>query len=519
MPLQLLDFVVFGCYFLAVGIIAVYASRGLKTGTDLFLAGRSLGFATVGLALFASNISSTTLIGLMGEAYRNGISVANFEWMSGLMLIFCAFFVFPAFLRTGVTTIPEFLEGRFSPNIRRYYSAITIVISMLADTAGSLYAGALVLMMFVPGLSLEATCVGLALLTGVYTITGGLKAVVYTENLQATVLLLGSALLAFLTFYHLDFSWSTVKASLPKDHLSLIRPLDTQGIPWLGTFIGIPMIGFFYWGMNQYIVQRVLGAKNEWHASAGAIFAGALKLLPLFVMVLPGAMALAFPELSDLEKGDLVYPTLVQIFLPAGIKGLVLAGLTAALMSSVASTLNSSATLLVQDFIVPKRPDLSPQALLHWGRMATAGFMVFAALWAPLIQFFPGIFPYIQQVFAFLAPPLVAIFLAGFFLRQVSAKAAWVTLLAGHLVSFSIMVLSIMGAVSLHYTIVAGFLALAAMISCVLLSLVWPNNEDKRAFMFEPGNWRAQITHWVHDLRLYAAVVLMLMLALLVTFW
>lgn len=519
MPLQLLDFIVFGCYFLAVAIIAIYASRGLKTGSDLFLAGRSLGFVTVGLALFASNISSTTLIGLMGEAYRSGISVANFEWMSGLVLIFCAFFVFPAFLRTGVSTIPEFLEGRFSANIRRYYSAITIAISMLADTAGSLYAGALVLMMFVPGLSLEATCITLALLTGAYTIAGGLKAVVYTENLQATVLLLGSALLAFLIFYHLDFSWSTVKASLPKDHLSLIRPLDSEGIPWLGTLIGVPMIGFFYWGMNQYIVQRVLGAKNEWHASAGAILAGALKLLPLFVMVLPGTMALAFPKLSHLQKGDLVYPTLVQTFLPAGIKGLVLAGLTAALMSSIASTLNSSATLLIQDFVVPQRPDLTPRALLRWGRLATAGFMIFAALWAPLIQFFPGIFPYIQQVFAFLAPPLVAIFFAGFFLRRVSAKAAWITLLSGHLVAFSIMVLQFMGMVSLHYTIVAGFLTLIAMVCCVLLSLVWPNIEDKSTFMFQPSNLRKHITHWIYDLRIYASIVLVLMLALLVAFW
>jgi len=271
--------------------------------------------------------------------------------------------------------------------------------------------------------------------------------------------------------------------------------------------------------MNQYIVQRVLGAKNEWHASAGAILAGALKLLPLFVMVLPGTMALAFPELSHLQKGDLVYPTLVQTFLPAGIKGLVLAGLTAALMSSIASTLNSSATLLIQDFVVPRRPDLTPQALLRWGRLATAGFMILAALWAPLIQFFPGIFPYIQQVFAFLAPPLVAIFFAGFFLRQVSAKAAWITLLAGHLVAFSIMVLQFMGMVSLHYTIVAGFLTLIAMVCCVLLSLVWPNIEDKSTFMFQPSNLRKHITHWIYDLRIYASIVLVLMLALLVAFW
>jgi len=271
--------------------------------------------------------------------------------------------------------------------------------------------------------------------------------------------------------------------------------------------------------MNQYIVQRVLGAKNEWHASAGAILAGALKLLPLFVMVLPGTMALAFPELSHLQKGDLVYPTLVQTFLPAGIKGLVLAGLTAALMSSIASTLNSSATLLIQDFVVPRRPDLTPQALLRWGRLATAGFMILAALWAPLIQFSRVFFLIFNRFLHFWLPLWSPFSLRVFFLRQVSAKAAWITLLAGHLVAFSIMVLQFMGTVSLHYTIVAGFLTLIAIVCCVLLSLVWPNTEDKSTFMFKPSNLRKHITHWVHDLRIYAFVVLVLMVALLVAFW
>jgi len=243
------------------------------------------------------------------------------------------------------------------------------VISMLADTAGSLYAGALVLIMFIPELTLTPTCILLALLTGSYTIAGGLKAVVYTESLQAIILLLGSAVLALLTFAQFDFSWGLIQDTLPNGHLSLIRPLDDPGIPWLGTLIGIPAIGVFYWVMNQYIVQRVLGAKTAWHASAGAIFAGALKLLPLFIMVLPGALAL--PLFPGLARADLVYPKLVEAFLPPGLKGLVLAGLTAALMSSVASTLNSSATLLIHDFIVPKKPHLSPKALLNAGRLAT----------------------------------------------------------------------------------------------------------------------------------------------------
>lgn len=516
--MAIFDLITFGLYFLVVVAIGVIASRGLKSGSDLFLAGRNLGFVSIGLALFASNISSTTLIGLMGEAYRSGISVANFEWIAGLILLFGAFFVFPAFLRSRITTIPEFLEGRFSSNIRSYYSMITIVISMLADTAGSLYAGALVLIMFVPELKLTPTCILLALLTGSYTISGGLKAVVYTESLQAIVLLLGSVVLALLTFAQFDFSWGLVQETLPNGHLSLIRPLDDPGIPWLGTLIGIPTIGIFYWVMNQYIVQRVLGAKTAWHASAGAIFAGALKLLPLFIMVLPGALAL--PLFPGLARADLVYPKLVETLLPPGLRGLVLAGLTAALMSSVASTLNSSATLLIHDFIVPKKPHLTPKALLTAGRLATAGFMLFAALWAPLIQFFPGIFSYLQQVFSYLAPPLVAIFLAGFFFSGVSAKAAWMTLLGGHAVSLLVMILQFMGWITLHYTIVAGVLTFACAIVCLVLSRVWPNTQDKRNFMFVPPTLRpSPILALSYDIRLYAGVILLLMGILLAAFW
>ena len=516
----LLDYLVFSLYFLVVAVIAVIASRGLKSGSDLFLAGRSLGFISIGLALFASNISSTTLIGLMGEAYRSGISVANFEWMSGLVLIFGAFFVFPILLRSRITTIPEFLENRFSPVIRRYYSMITIVISMLADTAASLYAGALVLIMFIPELKLTPTCIFLAFLTGSYTMAGGLRAVVYTESIQAVVLLVGSAVLALLAYAKFDFSWGNVETALPDGYLSLIRPLGGEGIPWLGTLIGIPSIGIFYWVMNQYIVQRVLGAKNSWHAGAGAIFAGSLKLLPLFFMVLPGALAL--PLFPGLSKGDLVYPSLVRALLPPGLVGLVLAGLTAALMSSVASTLNSAATLLIHDFVIPKRPHLSPGSLLIRGRLATAGFMMFAALWAPLVQFFPGIFNYIQEVFSYLAPPLVAIFLTGLFFSQVSAKAAWLTLIGGHTLSFVLMTLDFLDVITIHYTIIAGLLTVASLLGCLLLSWVWPNSEDVSRFMFTPrtyGRLGRVVNNTVYDLRVYATIVLALMGVLLVFFW
>ena len=468
--LQGADYAVMAVYVLLVTVIGWRVSRRAPTADDLFLAGRSLGWGVVGLSLFASNISSTTLIGLPGAAWENGISVANYEWMAALVLVFSAFFIVPRLLRAGVTTVPEWLEQRFDGRLRRYLSAVSIVLSIVLDTAGSLYAGAVVLMTFMPGLALGWTCAAMALFAGVYTVAGGLRAVVYTDVLQTVVLLVGSAVLCGIVLSRFDFSWTQIRDSVGADHLSLVQPLDDPAMPWLGLLIGVPVLGFYYWTMNQYVAQRILGARNLEQATKGALLAAALKLLPLVLMVLPGALAASL--FVDLERGDQVFPMLVRELAPVGLAGLILSGLMAAIMSSVDSALNSASTLITVDFVRPRRPHMSARAQAGLGRWITLGLMVFAALWAPMIDRFPGLFNYLQQGFAYVTPPLVAVFLLGRFWPQLGSVAAFRAVVLGHVISAALFAAAQWGWHAVHFTIVAGALCLVTAALAVGLQLL-----------------------------------------------
>lgn len=455
--LSALDYTAIGAYLLAVILIGSWAARHRKTTSDdLFLAGRTLGPVAIGFSLFASNISSDTLLGLPGAAYRTGISAANYEWMAGVVLLFTAVFVLPVLIRARITTMPELMERRFDPRLRKYLSVVTLFLSIVLDTAATLYAGALVLTTFIPALGLWETCLGLALFTGAYSAAGGLRAVVYTDVLQALVLLVGAAILAWIVFGEFDHSWAALKASVEPGTLSLIRPLDDPGVPWLGLVTGLPIVGFYYWTMNQYVAQRLLGARDIAAAGRASVVAAALKLLPLFLMTLPGVMAISL--LPGLEQPDQVFPTMVATYAPAGLAGLILAGLLAALMSTCSSTLNSAATLITKDFIEARHPDLGQARLIRIGRITTLVVTLIAALWAPMIQHFEGLWAYLQQVFAFVASPLVAVFLMGLWSKRLGAGAALRGLVSGHLVSALLFVLEMLGFVPIHFTVIGGVL-------------------------------------------------------------
>lgn len=460
------DYVIVAVYLVVVVAVCIRVTRRHPDADELFLAGRSLGAGVIGLSLFASNISSTTLIGLPGAAWSTGISVANYEWMAALVLVFTAVFVAPVLIGRRISTVPELLELRFDARLRRYLSGTSLILSVFLDTAGSLYAGALVLMLFVPGLSLAPTCAALAVFAGIYTAAGGLRAVAYTDVLQSLVLLVGSAILFVLVFAEFDYSWAQVLARVPAEKLSLIRPLDDEALPWLGTLLGLPILGFYYWTMNQYVCQRLLGARDIGTAGRGALIAAALKLLPLFLMVLPGAMAVAL--FSDLERPDTVFPRLIGHFAPPGLAGLMLAGLLAAIMSSVDSALNSASTLVICDFVQPRRPKLDARALARLGRYTTLGMMFIAALWAPAIDRFPGLFAYLQQAFAYVTPPLVAVFAAGMLSGRLSANAAFAGLITGHGVSAAWFIATQLGWVKVHFTVVAFLLLVMTLLACAL---------------------------------------------------
>ena len=520
-PLATLDLAIIVGYFAVVGGIGYVVAQRIDSGDDLFLAGRTLAWGTIGFSLFASNISSTTLIGLAGDAYRTGIAVSNYEWMAGVVLVFIAIFFVPFFIRSGLTTIPEYLEKRFDVRSRKYFSGLTIFTSVIIDTAGGIYAGTVVLRTFFPDLPFVPTALALAIVAGVYTAAGGLAAVVYTDILQAVILLIGSTFIAGITFAEFDFSWTKATAQLPEDHLSLIRPMDSEGLPWLGTLVGVPILGFYYWGLNQYIVQRILGARNLKNARWGAMLGGFLKLLPLFIMVLPGAFALQlYPNLGN---PDQVFPTLVTDLLPVGVVGIVMAGLIAAIMSTIDSTLNSASTLITIDFIKPRRENLSPEETGRIGRITTIVLMLVAAGWAPMIRYFPGLWSYIQSVLSYLVPPVVAIFLLGVFWPRTNGNGAFATLVGGHALSLGVFVLSQMGLINLHFTIIAGLLTAVCIGMLVVFSLVLGDAPAKAKV--DDLTWANRVSGtgssavWYKNYRVHAATVLALTGAMLVVFW
>ena len=422
------DLVMVGLYFVVVLVIGIRLAGKNHSAEDYFLAGRGMFWPLVGVSLFASNISSTTLIGLAGDAYRTGISVFNYEWMASVVLVFFAFFLLPFILRAKVFTLPEFLERRFDGRLRLYFSGLTLFLNIVVDTAGSLFAGALVLKLVFPEIDISVTIAVLALVAGLYTVAGGLAAVIYTDALQTVLLLIGAVVIAVSAFLKVG-GWEGMTSGLDEGALSLIRPLGDPGVPWLGLLTGVPLLGFYFWCTNQFMAQRVLSAKNVDHGRWGVLFAALLKLPVLFLMVLPGTMAIhLFP---DLPRPDLVYPTLMFELLPVGLLGLVMAGFIAALMSQIDSTLNAASTLVTMDFIRKWRPGLDGRSLLRIGRWVTVVFMVLAALWAPMIENFSSLFKYLQMVLSYTVPPVVAAYLGGVFWKRANARGAWAGVLWG----------------------------------------------------------------------------------------
>lgn len=536
LSLHPIDLSIIVVYFTAVLAIGLWIGRNTKGGEDLFLAGRSLGWIAIGFSLFASNISSTTLIGLVGSAYDGGLYISNYEWMATIVLVFFVLVFVPIFLRSRISTIPEFLERRFGRHSRRYFSGLTIVTNILVDTAGSLYAGAVVLQLFFPELNMWTTCIVLAVIAGIYTAAGGLAAVVYTDVIQAVVLLLGSCLMTYFVFAHpaIDFSWATLTDGIgDAAKFSVVspehRPISDDKLPWLGTLIGVPILGFYFWVTNQFIVQRVLGAKSVDDARWGALLGGLLKLPVLFIMVLPGlAFSIIWAQDNPgmMLSPDKVFPHMVTSLLPVGVIGLVLAGLIAAIMSSIDSTLNSASALITLDFIKPSRPNLSEAETLKVGRISMAIIMVISALWAPQIAQFDGLFKYIQEMLAYMVPPVTVLFLLGVFWKGGTAKGALATLIGGHGVAVALF-LGENGFLTngerwwsapIHFTLVAGIVFGASLLIYVATAY-WGDtkpDEEIAELMVQPA---PPAQPGLKDYRIQSGLLLALTAAIVAMFW
>lgn len=518
-----IDLTVIIIYFIAMMALGIGLSRKSEGAGDYFLAGRSMTWGVIGFSLFASNISSTTLIGLAGDAYATGISVFNYEWMAAAVLVFFAVFMLPSVLNSGVYTMPEYLERRYNHVVRTYFAIITLFLNIVVETAASLYAGGLIAAMIFPEMEMWQIIAILAVLAGGYTVMGGLSAVMITDVIQAVLLLLASVVLTVIAFDKVGGIGAVFEA-VPDAKLSLVRPLDDPGVPWLGLITGVPLLGFYFWCTNQFMVQRVLSAKDIQHGRNGVLLAGLLKLSVLFIMVLPGTAAiLLYP---NLERPDLVYPTMVFDLLPVGLTGLVIAGFLAALMSQIDSTLNSASTLVTMDFVRRYKPELSNRQLMKVGRMTTLIIMVLAVLWAPLIKEFGSLFKYLQTVFAYTVPPIVAMFLIGMFWSRANTGGAMAALIVGVIGGIALFIVNVTDIWSIHFLYVVTILAAISAVALVVGSLASPPPSAAQldGFVWSVTDYReetkilAQLP-WYKNYRVLGTLLLLLTALMLVAFW
>lgn len=427
-----LDITIVIGYLIFVVLLGLYFGSKHEDAEDYFLAGRNLTWPLIGFSLFASNMSSNSLVGLTGSGYVTGFSVFSYEWMAIVVLIIFAIFFLPFYLRNRIYTVPEYLERRFSYFTRAYTSAIAIILNVLVDVSATLYAGGVLIQLIFPQFELWQIVAILAVIAGLYTISGGLSAVVYTDAIQAIILIFGSILI---TYFAWDASggFPAVREVTDPDHFDIIRSTSDKELPWPGLFTGVLLLGFYFWGTNQYITQRTLASKSTLEGQWGSMFAGLLKLSILFVMIFPGAFArVLYP---DFEVVDQLYPTMLFDLLPTGILGLVLAGFIAALMSSIDSGLNSVSTLVTMDFVTKISPNKSNKELMKVGRWVTFIVMIIATLWAPQIVHFDKLWDYLQQALSWFCPPIIALFVMGLFWRGANTRGAYWAIAVGTVIT------------------------------------------------------------------------------------
>jgi SSS family solute:Na+ symporter len=521
--LSTVDFIVMAIYLTAIVGWGFWHSSRSST-ESYFLGGRGMPWMVVGLSMFSTLVSSSALVGWAGDAYSTGISVFNYG-LSGAILPIVFFLVFflPFYLKNKIYTLPEFLEGRYDVRSRTYLSVLTIVGYTFADLAVTLYAGAIMLHFVFPGISINPIIWGLALLGASYTIVGGLSAVMWVELVQAFVLMGGSAVLTYITFSKAG-GWSAVMHAVPPGHLSLIRPPNDPSVPWPTLFISLPLLGFYYWGLSQAMVQRTLSARNADDGRWGNLFAGGLNFVVFFLMVLPGiAGRVLYPHL---EKGDQIYPKLVFEMLPSGLKGLVLIGFIAAMTSVLTSTLNSAQTLLTMDILSKLRPGMSSRQQVVAGSISGLVIITIAALWSPHIQNFDSIIKYFQQLLAYMCPPVVAVFLCGLFWKRATASGAFGGLISGLVIALSLVF-------GIKYTPLANwnFLYVAPVVFAISLGIIIlvslataPPSENKiKAYVWNSQVFKEETAQlagvpWLKNYRVLA-VLLLIVTGVFVFIW
>ena len=568
--LQNLDLIVIFLYL--IGIIVYGISKSKRSSSeDYFLGGRTMSWPIVGIALFSANISSSTLVGLASDGFQTNINVYNYEWYAVVILIIFAIFFLPFYLKSGVYTMPEFLQKRYDKRSRYYFSLITIIGNVMVDTAAALYVGSIVLKLLFPEVSSTTIIILLAIAAAAYTIPGGLNSVIQTEVIQAVLLIIGSCLITYFAFDQLGGGWSTMMSSLDEllaaggvdfgeraangkyipttadEVFSVVRPSNDEFMPWWGLISGVALLGFYFWANNQFMVQRVLGAKDLNHGRWGALFAGFLKLPVIFIMIVPGILALLlFNTLDISELGymtangvcenlsdcpNLTYPVLLFQLLPSGILGLVVAGLLAAMMSSVSATFNSASTLITMDFVKQIKPDLSSQRLVRVGQLSTLILVILASVWVPYIeQVSDSLWGYLQLVIAFTSPPVVSAFVLGLFWKKANRHGAFFSLIGGGIFAV-FMILSMSFGWStyineLHFLAKANLLFAISVLIHIVVSLASaaPDAEVVANFTYKKAIYEQETEElkslpWYQNYRILAIILGVITVIVVGFFW
>lgn len=547
-----LDWIVLGLFCLGlIGIIIWVAKKKNETSTDYFLAGRDATWLAIGSSIFASNIGSEHLVGLAGAGASSGMAMAHWEMHGWIILILGWFFV-PFYARSGVFTMPEFLEKRYNKGSRSVLSIISLVSYVFTKVAVTVYAGGIV---FKQVFGIESifgidffwiSAVGLVVITGIYTTLGGMKAVLWTSVLQTPILLIGSLAILVIGLIKLG-GWSemmeicrAVPVNADGDTMTLlIRSANDPEYPWTGVILGSAIIGFWYWCTDQFIVQRVLSGRNQTESRRGAILGSAFKLTPVFIFLIPGMIAYSLNAkgMISLPNPDSAFSVLVKELLPLGFKGLVVGGILAALMSSLAALFNSSATLFTVDFYQKYKPQASEKELVKVGRIATVVVVVLGILWIPVMKGLgKALYAYLQDVQSMLAPGIAAVFLLGVTSKWITPKAGFIGLITGFVLGMTRLAFKVLGSGmeqdnilyqvflkpnGLHYEIVLFFLVIAIM---VVTSMFTPKADTVKikglyfgsATTEQKALTRASYNNW--DL-LFSGLIIIVIIAFYAYFW
>lgn len=536
--------------FYVLGILAVGLWYGIRhkrknkdnAASEYFLAGKTLKWPAIGLALFATNISTVHLVSLAQSGFDSGILNGNFEWMAAFTLILLALFFSPFYIKSGVATLPDFLEKRYDRSSRDWLVIVSIVSAIIIHIAFSMLAGGIVLKTLF-GVNMYTSVIVISVITAIYTIVGGLKAVVVTESIQTVVLIIGAAIISFAAYFKMG-GWEPMVDILHStnqmDKLSMLRPHgDSSGMPWYAVLLGYPVLGIWYWCADQTIVQRVLGAKDENHARVGPLFCGFIKILPVFIFIIPGLFAYTLAQSGKLDISALksideagkeivnskgIYTLMITQLLPTGLVGILVAALLSGLMSQISGALNSISTMVGYDIYKRYRPETKDEELVRIGKITAGIALVFSLALLPLLNRYESIFNGLNDIIAHIAPPITCVFLLGIFWKKASAQSAKLTLWIGSALGAIVFVINKLFVettiAQIPFMMMAFYLFVVCLLMQIVFSYIYPvQHTEESEKLYWKSIWEPLQSRGWSGIGNYKVLSVILLLLMGILFW